>query len=117
MVTKEDVEAFLERFFVKVKIFGIRYRDDRPKNIDALLDLEITRRTREEVVMSLTFQDYCQGPVDDVLNKGGEMWVFGKDVKGAEVYIKITMGRPQSHAICISFHRAEKPLSYLFKQD
>lgn len=28
----------------------------------------------------------------DELSKLGEMWVFGKDVKGREVYIKIMLG-------------------------
>ncbi len=45
------------------------------------------------------------------------MWVFGKDVKGKEVYIKITLGKPNSHTICISFHKAEFPMSYPLKHD
>lgn len=43
------------------------------------------------------------------------MWVFGKDVRGNEVYIKITLGKPNSHTICISFHKAEHPMSYPLK--
>ncbi len=31
-ITKEQVEKFLEDFSLKVKIFGIRFRDDRQKN-------------------------------------------------------------------------------------
>lgn len=53
MITKEDVEKFLENFYVKVRIFGIRFRDDRDKNRSALHDLEISPRMRETVVMSL----------------------------------------------------------------
>ena len=45
----------------------------------------------------------------------GEMWVFGKDVKGQEVYIKITLGLPNSSTICISFHIAEHPMTYPLK--
>ena len=51
---------------------------------------------------------------DDTLNHCGEMWVFGKDVKGQEVYIKITLGKGAS-ALCISFHIAEHPMNYPFK--
>lgn len=36
MITKKDVEKFLENFYVKVKIFGIQFRDDRKKNRDSL---------------------------------------------------------------------------------
>ncbi len=115
MVTKEDVERFLENFYVKVKVFGIRFRDDRDKNRNTLLELEISPRLRETVVMSLKWNDYSEGPITDELNHHGEMWVFGKDVKGSEIYIKITMGRPDSHTICISFHKAEYPMSYPLK--
>lgn len=117
MITKEEVEKFLENFYLKVKIFGIRFRDDRGKNRDTLLELEITPRYRETVVMSLKWNDYSEGPITDVLNHNGEMWVFGKDVKGEEVYIKITMGAPGSHTICISFHTAEHPMRYPFKNN
>jgi hypothetical protein len=36
MITKEQVKKFLEDFSLKIKIFGIRFRDDRKKNQDIL---------------------------------------------------------------------------------
>lgn len=42
MATKEEVELFLSRFIQKVKVFGIVFRDDRGKNMQTLLELEIT---------------------------------------------------------------------------
>lgn len=42
MITKEQVEKFLEGFSLKVKIFGIRFRDDRQKNQNSLVELGIT---------------------------------------------------------------------------
>ena len=115
MITREDVEKFLSNFYVKAKIFGIRFRDDRDKNRNTLLDLEISPRLREEVVMSLKWDDYSEGPITDELNNYGEMWVFGKDVNDTEIYIKISMGEPNSNTICISFHAAEHPMSYPLK--
>ena len=44
-----------------------------------------------------------------------KMKVFGKDIKGRDVYIKITMGMANCQTICISFHLAEHPLTYPFK--
>jgi len=116
MITKEDVEKFLENFYVKVNIFGIRVRDDRDKNRQTMADLGISPALRETVVMSLKWHDYSEGSITDELNKYGEMWVFGKDVKGKEIYIKISMGKPGSRTICISFHSAEHPMSYPLKQ-
>ena len=115
MITKEEVQKFLEQFNTKVMVFGIIFRDDRQKNKEALQQLDITPMQRELIVKNLQVQDYVEGPVIDVLNKQGEMWVFGKDVKGREVYIKITLGLPNSSTICISFHIAEHPMSYPFK--
>ncbi|MBO5796605.1 MAG: DUF4089 domain-containing protein [Bacteroides sp.] len=114
MVTKEDVQRFLDCVQEKIKVFGILYRDDRGKNTQALLDLEITPQYRDRVIENLEVIDYSDGPIVDTLNKYGEMWVFGKDVKGKEVYIKITQGMGTS-AICISFHIAEYPMKYPFK--
>lgn len=115
MISIEEVKAFLEQFNIKAQVFGIIFRDDRQKNRKALLELDITQMQRELIVKSLLPQDYVEGPVIDVLNKEGEMWVFGKDVKGREVYIKITLGYENGQTICISFHIAEHPLAYPFK--
>lgn len=115
MISIEEVKAFLEQFNIKAQVFGILFRDDRQKNRKALLELDITQMQRELIVKSLLPQDYVEGPVIDVLNKEGEMWVFGKDVKEREVYIKITLGYENGQTICISFHIAEHPLVYPFK--
>ena len=114
MATKEEVQKFLYQMKEKVKVFGIIYRDDRGKNTQTLVDLEITPKYRDTVIINLEVQDYSEGPIVDTLYQCGEMWVFGKDVKGQEVYIKITLGKGAS-ALCISFHIAEHPMNYPFK--
>ena len=115
MVSIEDVKLFLEQFSIKTQVFGIIFRNDRPKNRETLLLLDISPLQRELIVKNLQVSDYVQGPVIDELNKSREMWVFGKDVKGHEVYIKITLGYPNSSTICISFHISEHPMNYPFK--
>lgn len=37
MITLEEVNKFLEEFKVKATVFGIKYRNDRIKNRDAML--------------------------------------------------------------------------------
>jgi hypothetical protein len=44
------------------------------------------------------------------------MWVFGKQLKNKEVYIKVSMGRENNGAVCISFHIAEHPMNYPLKK-
>lgn len=115
MASKEQVEDFLKRFKEKIKVFDIVFRDDRGKNIQTLALLEITPTYRKDVILNINTEDYSEGPIVDTLNMMGEMWVFGKDVKGHEVYIKITLGLPGSSTICISFHLAEHKMKYPFK--
>lgn len=116
MATKEDVERFLSEFHIKLSVFGIIFRDDRGKNMQTLLELEITPKYREDIIKGLNAEDFVDGPVPDTLNKLGDMWVFGRDIKGRDVYIKISMGIADNSTICISFHIAEHKLKYKFKK-
>lgn len=115
MATKDEVNRFLLAFNAKSKIFDIIFLS-RDKNLQTLLFLEITASSRKETIESLTFEDYSEGPVTDVLNKGSDMWIFGKTVKDHEVYIKITMGTPNNSTICISFHLSEYKMAYPLKK-
>lgn len=115
ILTKEDVQSFLELFHTKMKVFGLLFRDDRGKNQKALEELEIVPSYRRVIIENLTVEDYVEGPVVDTLNNLGEMWVFGKDVKGREIYIKIMITGHSGQTICISFHIAEHPMNYPFK--
>ena len=114
-ITLHDVNVFLDNFKVKASVFGIKFRNDRTKNIDTLFRLGISAKIRERIVLSLEDVDYCDGPILDSLNKGADMWVFGKDYDGHELYIKISLGDAGDNTVCISFHEAEFTLHYPFK--
>lgn len=115
MTTKHEVESFLNDFKTKTRIFQIIFSDDRGKNAQALFDLEITPGKRKEIIEKLTVEDYSDGPREEKMRGILPLWVFGKQVKGTEVYIKISMGTANSQTICISFHPAEYPMTYPFK--
>lgn len=112
-ITLADVNRFLSAFKVKAEIFGIKYRDDRIKNRESLMRLGITGIVREKIVLSVEAIDYSDGPILNTLNEDGDLWVFGKDYSGVELYIKISLGT--DGAVCVSFHEAEHPLDYPFK--
>ena len=111
----ETVDKFLKEFKDKARVFGIIFRIDRKKNMQALLDLEISAIMREKIIMSLTVEDYYKGPTEDKLNNMGELWEFGKSVDKKEVYIKISKGTGTNSPICVSFHLAERKIEYPFK--
>ena len=111
------MKKFLQEFKTKMRIWSVLFRDDRGKNAQCLVTLEITSLQRKKVLEELEAQDYSQGPISDQLHHGPQLWVFGRQVKKQEVYIKITMGLPSSGVICISFHLAEHPMRYPLKEN
>lgn len=115
MASKDEIKAFLQDFHIKMDIWGIVIRDDRGKNTQTLFDLEITKDYRNKVLKSLIVEDYSEGPKEEKLYGGAAMWVFGKIIKGKEIYIKITMGVSGAKVICISFHIAEYQMTYPYK--
>jgi len=115
MATRDEIYAFLELFHQKMRVFNILFRDDRQKNTQTLATLGITAIDKRTILEQLCAEDYCEGPLQDTLYKGSDMWVFGKEVKQNEVYIKISIGHPQSSVICISFHIAEHPMIFPLK--
>jgi hypothetical protein len=116
MATPDEIQKFLQDFKSKRSIWGIIFRDDRGKNAQALLDLEITPIFRETVLKDLQIVDYCEGPTKERLNNGSDMWVFGRIINKREIYIKITFGFAGAQVICISFHVAEHAMKYPFKK-
>ncbi len=115
MSLENDVERFLKELKQKLKVWQITYRDDRSKNTQTLADLELLPIERKKIIESLVLEDYCQGPIKDELYKNSDMWVFGKEIKKNEIYIKIALGLPNNDVICHSFHISEHKLEYPFK--
>lgn len=115
MSTEPEVKAFLKAFKEKMKFWDIIFRDDRGKNAQALVVLEIRPIERKSILELIDFKDYSEGPLKEKLYGGADMWVFGKIIKKKEVFIKITMGAMNSSVICISFHLAQHRMHYPFK--
>lgn len=80
--------------------------------------LGLTFKNLEEILLSLSVEDYYEGPLKDD-KKLGKLWVFGKEVKGQEVYIKIKVTDVSSGRIakCISFHIPVHPMEYPFRSE
>ncbi len=115
MSTEAEVEAFLKDFKEKMKFWDVLFRDDRGKNTQALVDLELRPIDRKTILEALEAKDYSEGPLAEKLYEGANMWVFGKMVKKKEVYIKITIGAMGNSVICISFHLAQHRMNYPLK--
>ena len=83
--------------------------------MQALVELEFRPIERKTTLEALKVEDYSDGPIEEKLYGGADMWVFGKTIKNKEIYIKITLGTQGSSVICISFHLAEHKIQYPLK--
>ena len=83
---------------------------------ETLIKLGLTKRNLKDILLSLSVADYCKGPEAD-RDRPGEMWFFGKELEGSEVYIKLKVvtGNGNDIAKCISFHIAQYPLKFPYK--
>jgi hypothetical protein len=115
MSTEAEVASFLKDFKEKMKFWDVLFRDDRGKNAQALVDLELRPIDREVILEAIETKDYSEGPLKEKQYGGADMWVFGKAIKKREVYIKITMGAMGGSVICISFHLAQHKMNYPLK--
>jgi hypothetical protein len=115
MSTEAAVERFLKELKQKLKIWRITFKDERSKNTQTLADLEMLPIERKKIIESLTIEDYCQGPIKDEIFGISDMWVFGKEIKKHEIYIKVALGLSNNNVICHSFHISEHKLKYPFK--
>lgn len=115
MATKKEIEDFLREFKEKMKIWDVLFRSDRDSNIQTIADLDIRPIERKEILEKLKPTDYSEGPLEEKLHSGSNMWVFAKDIKKQQVYIKISMGTANCPVICISFHIAKYKMNLPFK--
>ena len=89
---------------------------EHQKNVQALRDLGITARIRDEIILSVAMEDYSSGPNPDEYHPG-DYWIFGKNIDAVEIYIKlkiVTYNNGNERAVCYSFHPSEHPLNYPF---
>ena len=112
------VRSFLEDFgkLLDDENFLLVRRKDR-KNARTLTALGYTQKTVQQELKTLTFENFYKGPEANEAYPGHIM-VFGKQIGGREVYIKLALTDQSGKrplAVCISFHFAEHPLTYPFR--
>jgi len=92
----------------------------RPENKECIVQLGFKYADIEETLLGLSVEDYCEGPCRD-RDQPGELWVFGKEIEGKTVYIKLKLasfGTVDSLRIVrvVSFHPAEYALDHPFRE-
>lgn len=112
------VKSFLEDLgkLLDDENFRLVRRKDR-KNQKTLTALGYNQKAVQQELKTLTIADFYKGPEANEAYPGHIM-VFGKQIGGKEVYIKLALTDESGEnriAVCISFHFAEHPLKYPFR--
>jgi hypothetical protein len=115
VITLQDAEILLTEIKELIARNGIIYLSGRPNNAQTLLNLGITTNIRRSIVDSLGAIDYCSGPEPDRKFPNKSVAIFGKSFGGTELYIKFSYDQSGNPVVCISFHEADRPMSYQFK--
>ena len=115
MPTRQDVHEFLSSFKLAIDFERWRFRGRTCAEQD-LIDLNLTQRQAMEAICDLTADHYCKGPEPDDTDPSKDVWVFGYDHEGTEVYVKLRLnlcrGNEIPWAIIWSFHAAEFAMTY-----
>ena len=88
------------------------------KNLKTLAKLEMTIDDVKNEILSLSVMDYCAGPLKDHRIRG-DVWIFKRIIQGKDIYIKLKLwgDRRDLEVRVLSFHIADRPLSYYFKRE
>jgi hypothetical protein len=119
MASWDEVAAFLKQFKIAVS-FGHYLFVQRQKNLLGLAALGVTPVSTEQILDGLTPENYVRGPEKDHDGSQEDVWFFGCDVGGTEVYIKLKLVQdPKKRGVqwakALGFHPAESPLTYPLK--
>ena len=111
---RTQVVQFLQAFKkAAVSRPGIQYWS-RPERIATLRELEYTRADCDDIILSLSVDNYSSGPEPD-RNGPGEVWIFGVRIE-REIYIKLGLDPGSRTPVVLSFHWAVHPLQYPFRE-
>lgn len=112
-ITIDDVKNFLNSMNVKIDIYGMVFAE-RQRCQETMRMLGINAIVAKSIIKTLEATDFSKY-FDDTTQWGCDLWAFGKDINGEEIYIKIGVGLPNRQTVCVSFHKADFPIQYPFK--
>lgn len=78
-----------------------------------LLDLDYDASDIVARLKELTIREYSETLVDKDDITPPLLFVFGKDISGKQIYIKLKIkGEQTRHVLCVSFHYAKEKMSF-----
>lgn len=112
---RQDVSDFLAAFKRAIDYRRCSFVPRQRLEQD-LIDLNLTRNLALEIICSLTPENYSSGPMPDDTDSTKEIWIFGFNYEGTEVYIKLRLlpqsGKELPCGSVWSFHRSAHSMTY-----
>lgn len=112
------VSEFLERFRLTIEFNRcdvIRGQVDQD-----LAALNLIRKQAFDFIKRLTIANYCSGPVPDDTDNSKAVWIFGIELDGREIYVKLRLAESRKNEIprgsIWSFHPAKHPMKYPLRE-
>lgn len=128
--TEEEIEHYLVELktLVKMRRYTIAQNENRKENIDFIEDYKINSEKEKEILLSLNSLDFCYA-VDNRKKEFAheKLYIFCKEcildnwgvLESVEVYIKANITKTKTgksqFMIIVSFHKKNKPITYLFR--
>lgn len=128
-ITRNDVDKFLRK--IKEILLSKQFNIDtdfaliKSKKIDeefstpyTLLDLDYDVYDVMEHLISLNVSDFSEVKLDEDDSNPPLLYVFGREVNGREIYIKVKYREfdDANQVICVSFHYSKWRMDYPFKK-
>jgi hypothetical protein len=113
----QEVEEFLKEFKLLIpttaQLHLVFRKDGSTQNTMSILGYTKTNVHAE--LLQLTSADYNKHEGDRNQPSSPQVWIFGKQIQGKEIYIKIKKHRAGTKGVCISFHESKWALTYPHK--
>lgn len=77
-----------------------------------LLDLEYDAVDVVQRLKQLTIAEYSETKVDTDDENPPTLFVFGKDINGKLIYVKLKIRDQQKKVVCVSFHYAKSKMNF-----
>ncbi|WP_442870347.1 hypothetical protein [Anaerocolumna sp. AGMB13025] len=98
--------------FISKKKYGEEEKYSTPYT---LADLDYDSSDVLERVKELTVKDYSETLYDRDDDNPPLLFVFGKNINGKEIYIKLKVRDEKNKVICLSFHYAEYSMQHPYR--
>lgn len=109
VLDKEDFNIDTDLTLIRTK----KPDDEKHSTPYTLVDLDYDTNDVVDRLKELTIEEYSETKIDRNDIDPPYLFVFGKEISGKTVYIKLKIkGKQERRVLCVSFHYARDPMKF-----